>query len=410
MNFTIIRIFLLSFLFAYNGGLLNLIIPEDGSIHTFQIILGFLGFIFSVNYSNPLKINRKAFQNLLIFLLFCLYFQINQSPDAPEYSSYKIALLWWNFLMILFVSSSIKNFKEIELFIVFGLFQILLGILLQGVDFNAVGRTGAGEPIITSRLAAILLCFGLFFNKNKKLLFRSIFGLLGFIFIVLTGTRTLFLSFTLLLVVASFIDFNNLKIRMASSNTRKSLLVYSAVVSIVLISFSYNILGFNEDLISRFYNSFELLGNQNQGNSVLERMDQWQTSIAIFIERPLSGLGLGGFGHYYYGYDMRLYPHNIIWEVIAEGGLLGFSIFLLFLSKIWRSFRFNVQIQRTPTYLNKFIFSLLFIGLLTSFSSLELPNQFILFNAIGLILAINGFRENQTHFELPDAKNIDPVH
>tara|TARA_R110002049_G_scaffold307735_1_gene509285 strand:- start:118 stop:948 length:831 start_codon:yes stop_codon:yes gene_type:complete len=263
---------------------------------------------------------------------------------------------------------------------------------MQGIDFNAVDRTGAGEPIITSRMAGILICYGLYYSKKKILRIRVFFGLLGFLIVVLTGTRTLFLSFTVLILISSFIDFRYLKFRLLGRRTKKRLLLYITLSLLIILSFKFNIFSFSEELLGRFYNSFTLLNNHTSDNSTMERLDQWYSSLEILFSHPFFGIGLGGFGFYYYGYDLRLYPHNIFLEVIAEGGLIAFILLLYFLFTIWKSFKTNIKKYRIPEYLVKFIFSLLFIGVLTSFSSLEFPNQFVLFNAISLVLAINGFQ------------------
>ena len=49
------------------------------------------------------------------------------------------------------------------------------------------------------------------------------------------------------------------------------------------------------------------------------------------ISRPLCKVGFGSFVKLY-DKDMRMYPHNLILEVLVELGMIGFGLFAYFLS------------------------------------------------------------------------------
>jgi len=80
--------------------------------------------------------------------------------------------------------------------------------------------------------------------------------------------------------------------------------------------------------------------------SFTERVRDQKLALKIFHEHPVFGVGIGGFGAAYYGCKIGkcVYrPNNQALEVLAEGGVVGFTTFHLFLLMLliygWRAFR-----------------------------------------------------------------------
>lgn len=73
-------------------------------------------------------------------------------------------------------------------------------------------------------------------------------------------------------------------------------------------------------------------------NLVRERL--LEVSVDALSGVSLRGLGTGGFPSLFRLPDDRYYPHNILLEVLLEGGLIGMALFLLFLAVVlarwWR--------------------------------------------------------------------------
>ena len=82
-----------------------------------------------------------------------------------------------------------------------------------------------------------------------------------------------------------------------------------------------------------------------------------------------------------------MYPHNIIMELLAEGGLIALTIFIFLVRSLWKLLKSSFGYF--PVHMNKFFFSMLLLGLLTSMSSLDFPNQFIFFLSLNLIVSQN---------------------
>lgn len=58
------------------------------------------------------------------------------------------------------------------------------------------------------------------------------------------------------------------------------------------------------------------------------RFHYYARAIDFWTRAPVLGVGLGGFGPLMFGVDGRLYPHNIVLQVLSELGLVGLVLFL----------------------------------------------------------------------------------
>jgi O-antigen ligase len=87
--------------------------------------------------------------------------------------------------------------------------------------------------------------------------------------------------------------------------------------------------------------------------SFTERVRDQRLAITIFKSHPVFGVGIGGFGSAYY--DCKIgkcvyRPNNQALEVLAEGGIIGFTAFHLFLLAVlyygWRALSWAKSEQR----------------------------------------------------------------
>ncbi|MEI8217740.1 MAG: O-antigen ligase family protein [Elusimicrobiota bacterium] len=69
--------------------------------------------------------------------------------------------------------------------------------------------------------------------------------------------------------------------------------------------------------------------------SFLNRIAWWQTATRMFLTHPLTGIGWGNFGSEYLLWrtvvtENSLYAHNVVLQVLAESGIVGFTGCLAF--------------------------------------------------------------------------------
>ena len=91
-------------------------------------------------------------------------------------------------------------------------------------------------------------------------------------------------------------------------------------------------------------NSVLVRSNSFASISVGGRLSFWQTATAITKDYPLTGVGLGNYHSVYFLYNLddgwySKFAHNHYLQTAAETGLIGLSLFLLFLGgygrKVW---------------------------------------------------------------------------
>lgn len=74
-----------------------------------------------------------------------------------------------------------------------------------------------------------------------------------------------------------------------------------------------------------------------------DRLDYWPAAVAAWLEAPFAGHGISGFNVWYRGRELEgAHPHNILLQTLAELGLVGFALLLLF---FWSGLR-NVRLGR----------------------------------------------------------------
>ena len=72
------------------------------------------------------------------------------------------------------------------------------------------------------------------------------------------------------------------------------------------------------------------------GESVITRLELYSQAINMFSENIFLGNGLGSFGIYVTGFDVKLYPQNILLELLSETGLISVFIFSIFILSMFK--------------------------------------------------------------------------
>ena len=389
----ILRMFLLSILLAYNGGITTFFKGEV-SIHIVQLILGLLALILNFRLELFIKKFKILLPYLLPFVLFIIYCLFNISPEAPLYGKYKMELLVWCLVSIFIVSISLNNLRELHYLILFTIIQMIIGILINGLTFDS-SRTGAGEPIVAGRMGGIIICYAIYYVSEKNILLRTFLFGIGFLIVYLSGTRTVFIALVLIYFIAKFFNFRKLALAINFKSLKylaSSILLFGALYVLIFI---WNIFRLDTSLLHRFEHSFSYLNADILSiNSSFTRIEEWISAVQVWRDNYYFGIGIGGFGYVFHGFDERMYPHNIFLELLCEMGIIGFLIFIYFMYKLLRAFK-NLTVY-LPVQYTKFTFSLFLYGLFTSQTSLELPNQFILFTSLAIILTYISFQNLKT--------------
>lgn len=366
-------LFLLSFSFDYFGGLLSFF-SSNISIHSFQLLFAFIAFILSV----PLKkivFTSEVKSVLWLLLLFVTYCYFNKGVGAPLYYNYKINLLLYSFLIIVFSFFSVQSYKELDFFLKLSLIQICISLIITGIDINAASRIDNGEPITISRSAIILIFSSFFYDKLSKPLIIS-FLIIGFTSLITSASRGPFLSFLIVIIILNF-----KKYFLTIQHYIKNLFLLSLLI---FSPFFLSLVGFDIQLVDRLFSIFDLKSNVGLGD--LDRLNALKLSLDILRENFFIGSGFGNYPYETLGFDSRYYPHNIFAEILSETGIIGFILFSSILILIYKMIKKNKIFLKLKSY--KFILGFYLIGILSSQFSLEISNQFLLFNSISISLII----------------------
>jgi O-antigen ligase len=208
-------------------------------------------------------------------------------------------------------------------------------------------------------------------NLNfKKINLESVVFLSCIICLILTFSRTAWISLVIALIVVSIFNRKYLK--------------YALIISLAIFSFD-TLLGIGRiDPVKAAEDS-----------SFLYRFEVWKTSFEIIKDNLISGIGFGTLFKHVADYSSIVsskieHSHNIYIQIFTETGIMGFSIFLIILFKVLKTFKRRLLDKNNNQWITAFaVFVMTLIHGLVD--SVALTPQILLILSIyaGTISALN---------------------
>ena len=280
------------------------------------VVASFLYFISGV--SDP--ISKKIFISFYAFSMPGLLI----GSYCSKKSCFESLIKWWDFLVILFD----------------------IGILILFVaNFRHVSFSGLAYQS-TAYLSAYAYSFHLYYllfgSNNKRIYFfySRFYKILSYFFLFLqivvvlsSGGR----GGTILLLVSSIILFYQ---KQKNSNVKSRLKsIFYLVITLLFIVFIFKF-ALNSQLADTFTRginrAFSYIGSNDQldfsktsGRDIIY-VEAWQ----LIIKKPLIG-----YGFWKYLDTFSYYPHNIILEILLQGGFIYLFVFILFSCYLFRKLR-----------------------------------------------------------------------
>jgi len=359
INNPAITLMILSLTAIIKGYLINYFpvieIVDITVIATLIIWLGLVKILLEGNWKLPSE--QKSI--VYLFLIFGLLLGISYIYTAsPDYGFRKI-LRFNTFAVTMFISplliiKSPADSKRLLSYFYF-LLVIIIGImLLQFVYFlkwgdfaivlaywNRISIPGA-NPIQVSRYLAIgaaMMIALLIRNKPSQSLhyFAILFVIL--LSIILSGSRGPLVS----IIIGSIVYAILYERKHSSRIFGYGILAIGTIITLLLL--------LPESLTQRFFDiSQGSVIMTQQGvrriSTIATRFEFWSMSLQAWFSSITSffiGLGAGSFSSLFIWRDWRWYPHNLFFEIIAELGLIGLVIGILFIIKSYQIINKGIQ-------------------------------------------------------------------
>ena len=324
-------------------------------IATLIIWLGLVKILLEGNWKLPSEPTSIVYLFLIFGLLLGISYMYTASPD---YGFRKI-LRFNTFAVTMFISplliiKSPADSKRLLSYFYF-LLVIIIGImLLQFVYFlkwgdfaivlaywNRISIPGA-NPIQVSRYLAIgaaMMIALLIRNRPSRSLhyFAILFVIL--LSIILSGSRGPLVS----IIIGSIVYAILYERKHSSRIFGYGILAIGTIITLLLV--------LPESLTQRFFDiSQGSVIMTQQGvrriSTIATRYEFWSMSIEAWFSSITSffiGLGAGGFSSLFIWRDWHWYPHNLFFEIIAELGLIGLVIGVLFIIKSYQIINKGIQ-------------------------------------------------------------------
>ena len=324
-------------------------------IATLIIWLGLVKILLQGNWKLPSEPKSIVY----LFLIFGLFLGISYIYTAsPDYGFRKI-LRFNTFAVTMFISplliiKSPADSKRLLSYFYFLLVIIIGFMLLQFVYFlkwgdfaivlaywNRISIPGA-NPIQVSRYLAIgaaMMIALLIRNKPSQSLhyFSILFMIL--LSIILSGSRGPLVS----IIIGSIVYAILYERKYSSRIFGYGILAIGTIITLLLL--------LPESLTQRFFDiSQGSVIMTQQGvrriSTIATRFEFWSMSLQAWFSSITSffiGLGAGSFSSLFIWRDWRWYPHNLIFEIVAELGLIGLVIGVLFIIKSYQIINKGIQ-------------------------------------------------------------------
>lgn len=230
--------------------------------------------------------------------------------------------------------------KVLLMFVIAGLifaFVLLIQVPVSQWGGRLANANYAANANATKLMESSLCAIGLYKIKNSRLIYLGIWGLF-FVFIILTGSRTMLVGTVVGILIVFFLDVDK-------KNLLKPMIFIIAIIAIMFITYDYIMT--NPTLYNAIGYRMELLINSVFGtgriyNSDRVRFQLIEEGIELFKERPIFGWGSFMFSRE--SASGAYYAHNNYVEILADFGLIGFIIYYsLFLFYGIRAFRIRAR-------------------------------------------------------------------
>lgn len=334
---------------------------NDSSAWRFVIILCLTYmFLRSILTKNIFK--QKSVLVLIIPVLFLLLGYV--TFFSYDYESNMVIFLYilsWQYLagFLAININQIETFVRLKKSFVFCVFIITAGTFLSFLKFMFHGggiSIGGATYQALSYYAAFSFGMTLYYlNYSDQFFSKKLVPKIKLIMYILIPLQIISLVFgggrgaaVLLIVYCLIYILNNNKV-----NIKK---YFGWLVFIVILALIYmNFISQDSFLISRFERLFSYLDGNSINMASSGRETLYNTSIDYILDNPVTGHGLLS---YWCLANLNFYPHQLFLEILLEGGIVYFGIWLFIWLLLYK--KYKVLKEKKSMFLNdKFLITVI---------------------------------------------------
>lgn len=324
------------------------------------------------------------------FLLFCgcTYFWTSSVVYALEKLGYLWVLTFWSFLACaLIISRNTQRVKRLFIILmVFSSWVVLealvatLGSEFTGQQVHALGTLYLGLGRVMGLGAAVFLVYAIsqFRNWIAHCILFGLF-LIHIAMLLVIGGRGPLIATILSLGVPVYYGLG-WNIQQGTIKIRKY--VRPIILIIVLASATIALL-LPADALTTVIR-LQALTSGDMGASAGTRVHMYSQALHVWAENPIWGAGIGGWPVLTGWGDQKMYPHNLVLEVLAEYGIVG--LILLFVPIVYALYLF-LKNRSSPFSVAKMAILALFINtFVNAMLTGDLSDNRVFFAMLGLLL------------------------
>ncbi len=295
----------------------------------FFTILLFVAILFN-GFKNIFKKESLTIGAMLLFFFTWAFISTTWGTSQVYYTekiqkSMVIMICFFSPFFVLRTDERIKGFINLFHWATFlTALTIFVFYIIYGDLFLVIyGNSPAEESTIPDYLAlGVFLASGFILAIQKTGKVWLTYKTIIIIAIILLAPRGPLLSLTLFTVIY-YIANGKFKFKWYMA-------VYTLIAAVFVVYFS-------EGLTDRLFSRFSGISDSNSSafSSVGSRIELVYAAVEYFKDSPFAGIGYGSFGLKFTGLEDRIEPHNILFEIASETGIIGIIVFILFILGVY---------------------------------------------------------------------------
>ncbi len=404
-------------------------------------IFGIISLVYIKEYKNLIKINYFRISIILwlglLFISVFSYNKINSFQDAFIF----IRLLLIPFLCYFIFFKNIKIFKQTLCLILFLVIFVCLDTLYQFLNYTS--ENGFGKDIFGFKSNWYGRVTGPFGDELIPGSYVSKFGLFGFVILISIKklkNKTIILPIYLsLILLISYVSGERMAFATFALSLSILLILLKGFRRSIFLSLALGALFiFVSIYLHPFYNDFKIIESTqyHQGQKIekvfkcnddseklcskilnvqpsfFEVIKNFSTSAygeiyllsyKMFLDNPITGIGINNFQYLckyndsykkmMINYECASHPHNIYIQWLAEGGLIVFIIFILYVYFLV-SFILNNSGDKKYKIISLVIILLMFWPIMSTGSLIKNWYGVTTFFIIGLCMGLSKLKDN----------------